>query len=306
MKVTWKAIPDEALASYRYRVRIPMEHMRADGIDATLNSRDADVVIFSKHWDKAGDPVLARQLIKAGKKVVMDICDDHFGTEHRDHYIRMCDLADAVVVCTERLKERVLEETGRDAKVISDPYEYPEHPVRFINEPPVLFWHGHANNAPSLARELPRLVEYQKVIVGNVPGATPWSKQAVMDGFAHGDIAIIPTTNTLKNQAKSPNRMVEAIRQGRFVVANPMPSYEEFGLWTGDIVEGIEWVRKNRKLAMERVKAAQALVRLRHEPLMLARSWASLCASILGAETSSGPTPSTWTSPGTGAESSPT
>ena len=106
--------------------------------------------------------------------------------------------------------------------------------------------------------------------------------------FAQADIVILPATVGYK----SPNRAIEAVRQGCFVVAEPHPSLEGFpGIWVGDIKEGIEWARQNPKSANELTLKAQAWTE-NFAPALVASAWSRLIRELsctLGAGASSGP-----------------
>jgi hypothetical protein len=75
---------------------------------------------------------------------------------------------------------------------------------------------------------------------------------------------------------KSPNRFTESVWAGRFVIAHPLPAYEEladFG-WVGeDLLEGLQWYARNPGEAAARVRAGQHLVAERFTPQAVAKVW---------------------------------
>jgi hypothetical protein len=152
-----------------------------------------------------------------------------------------------------------------------DPYEFPEvepH-VAGVN----LLWYGHAVNLPGLMRVIRSLDDYPLMIVSNSPMAMPWSHEEMLRQFAKADIVVLPATEDYK----SPNRAVEAIRQGCFVVAEPHPAIEEIpGIYIGSLKEGVEWVRQNLSEANLRVRLAQRYISARFSPRTLASAWKSL------------------------------
>jgi len=166
--------------------------------------------------------------------------------------------------------------------VITDPYEYPRMlPQMPSGEPRNLLWFGHWTNLDGLEEILPKLEKYNVMAVsaGNIPkGAKPmqWSREGMMLAFSWSDVVIIPISGKQKNVVKSPNRMVEAIRQGRYVVANPLESYTQYGMWQGDIVEGLEWAKKNPEEVFSLVAKAQALVEEIHSPSVVGKQWYEL------------------------------
>ena len=238
------------MASYRYRAAIPAEEF-----GVPVNDLSADFLVIAKPDGISTDEV--QELKKSGKKVVIDFCDDHFNTLlYRD----MLSLADHVICPTQEMAARI-KELGRDADVIDDPYEFDEMPPHCSGTN--LLWFGHAVNYHSLKRILPSINKYPLTIVSNIPGTVQWSMETMRNEFALADIVIIPATATYK----SPNRTVEAIRQGCFVVAEPHPSLTDIpGIWLGDIKDGIEWASKNLQEVNQRILSSQAYVRERFNP----------------------------------------
>lgn len=252
-----------AMASYRYRAAIP-----ARELGATMNDLTADVLVFSKPApEEVEEAALARA---AGKTVIVDICDDHFDAS--PHYHRIAAVASAVTCPTVVMAEVIGRKTGRAAIVIADPYEYPEVLPHCRGNKAL--WFGHAVNIASLTRVLPKIAGPLRA-VSNVPWAEPWSPDAMLRAFSWADIVILPATADYK----SPNRAVEAIRQGCFVVAEPHPSINNFpGIWIGDIKEGIEWAQQNQQSANERTAQAQSFIRSEYSPKTVASAWKSLFA----------------------------
>jgi hypothetical protein len=257
------------LASWRYRIDIPSRELINKG-HACWEGDDGDIVYFAKHFgDK--DLEVAEHCKSRGQKVVFDCCDDHFNNEFGDHYRKMALLADAVTVPTETMAQIVMDETGLEATVISDPYEYPEANPKTPG--PKLFWFGHQSNLDTIKGL--SLNGYQ---LGVLTGAQ-WSYENMLKGFSLTDIVIIPTNP--KKQYKSPNRMVESIRQGHYVVAGPMPAYEGYGMWIGDIHEGIDWAINHPEEVQSAILDAQDIVREKHSPTVIGAQWETLFRSLL-------------------------
>lgn len=273
--IGWFTKPNLDMASYRYRCMIPMRELRKLGAKVEIGF--GNTMVFGKHFDTK-DADVAASLKQQGGRVVFDVCDDYFGRQFDAHYRAMIDLADVVTCPTETMADRILTETGKGAVVIADPYELPEYPpaMRKDGELRVL-WYGHHTNQPSLIAEAPSLKGYELLVVSDVKieGAPymPWSRDAMRHALSWCDVVIIPVENVPQNRCKSPNRMVEAIRSGKYVVANPMPAYEPYGMWQGDIGEGLRWVSENREAAMDAVRIAQLLVREINAPALIGRQW---------------------------------
>lgn len=253
------------MASYRYRAAIP-----AREIGASLNDLSADTLIFAKP-----SPQDLWEMGKAkarGATVIVDFCDPHFDWMHYREALR---LADFVTCPTETMMAVIREQDAeKTIHIIPDPYEYPEAKphCQGVN----LLWFGHAVNKHSLERVLPEITDYPLLVVSNFAGAVPWSKETMNQAFANADIVILPKTEDYK----SPNRAIESIRQGCFVVAEPQPSLKDFPIWQGNIKEGIEWARQNPDLANQQTSKAQKYVMERYSPPTLASAWKKFIPSL--------------------------
>lgn len=259
---------DQDLASARYRGAIPTRELAKLGVRITP---DADTLVCSKHgWDPA--------ILEGYRHVIYDVCDDHFEDTHADFYRRMIRRADLVTCNSQAMLSRIREATGVEARVIPDPYELDERPPSWGEG---LTWFGHESNLVDLAREAPRLKGFDIRAVSSpvMPGIIPWSREAVTDALDRCAVTIIPTG---KNPYKSANRLVEASRRGKFVVANPLPAYEEFAgfMWIGDIREGVEWAHANRVECLERVARCQQYVRTRYSPQRIGGLWLEALAFV--------------------------
>lgn len=250
------------MASYRYRAEIPAKELGWE-----INNLDADVIIYSKPVIE--DVAEARALKEAGKKIVVDFCDDHFNFAH---YHEMHALADRVTCPTEFMANKI------GGTVIPDPYEFAEFSPHCQGTK--VLWFGHAVNKAGLFRVMDnmRLPVESFSIVSNMPGTIPWSVETLKFELFKADIVILPETA----HYKSPNRCVEAIRSGCFVVAEPHPSIKDFkGLYVGDINEGIEWVRHNLQAANKMIKTAQNFIRKRYSPSTVANAWKKLVQELI-------------------------
>lgn len=267
------------MASYRYRAEIP-----ATELGVPLNDPTKEILIFSK--PQAFELEWLEQFKVGRPKVVVDFCDDHFTRFH--HYKRFAKLADEIVCPTEQMAHIIREHTGRDATVIRDPFEFPER-LPHCNGTNLL-WFGHKVNVHSLIRILDQLNGYSIRIVSNAEGAIPWSLETMPLEFKRADIVVMPCTAPYK----SPNRTIEALRQGCFVVAEPHPSLFGIpGIWLGNIKEGIEWTLRHLPEANHRIKEAQNHVRMLYSPKTSADAWRDLLLKVrspstLAAERSTG------------------
>lgn len=263
MRVSFIHGGGKSMASYRYRAAIP-----AEGMGASINDLTADVLVFSKPMPRELD--IAMRAVDAGRAVVADFCDDHF--ERFPEYKRFSRLAHVAACPTEAMARRIkYYDFLADPMVVPDPYEYAEEAPHCAGDE--VLWFGHKVNLHSLMR-VREHIRRPLTVVSNAPGTIPWSHDAMPEHFAKADIVILPATADYK----SPNRAVEAIRQGCFVVAEWHPSLQHIpGIFIGDILEGIEWAIRNPSEANSRTLRAQEYVRKKYSPQTVASAWKSLC-----------------------------
>jgi hypothetical protein len=327
MHITWilssKLARDTAgnltssMASTRYRVLQPAEHLAAAGhridliqADALANAAElaeplsADVVIVSKGLFQ-GSVALAERAKALGTQLLLDVCDDHFTTKFRQIYLALCRLADGVIASTPEMAKVIQQHTGRTATVISDPYEAPWTEVRFAPQSPVrLAWYGHPANFDTLAelaKEMPDFASRHLVDLSVVtspspsiaaflrqweqqlPGRLrtrfiPWTAEATWQTLREADAVVIPSLADSGKLVKSPNRLIESLRMGRFVAAYPLPAYQQFAeyAWLGErVLDGVSWALENRAQAIHQVCSGQEYVSHAFAPASIAADWAA-------------------------------
>lgn len=266
-----------SMASYRLRVAIPMRNL---GCPARMGR--GNPTFFFKH--QAGDIDRAVEVAQAGAGIVYDVVNDHFGGPLGDHYRMMCDLATTVTAGSETMAARVKACTGRDATVIDDPYENDERPV---GTGAGVLWFGHGANLPSLLRVADDLVDCDLTVCTNVhnDAFVPWSQDAEARCLEACAVVLV----TGDNPGASSNRIVKALRAGKFVVTNGgVPAWDQFApfVWIGGVAEGLRWFEANREEAWNKVQAGQEYVRERFSPWLIGQQWRVLFDSTLERATS--------------------
>ncbi len=251
------------LASFRLRVKIPAEHL---GCDYVIGQSGSPTFFF-----KNGHITLATML-RTG--VVYDVVNDHFKGKYGPEYHAMCGIADQITVASEHMAAVVKLHTGRDAVVIDDPYENPEQEPRCYGNG--VLWFGHSANIASLFAVAAKIVDYPLVTCTNLPRASvQWSLEAeaaCLDGCA-----VVLMTGS--NPGASTNRIVKALRAGRFVVTpGGVESWEQFRdyIWIGDVQAGIDWALANREEACNKILAGQEYSRQRFSPSSIGAQWKAL------------------------------
>ena len=264
------------LASYRLRIKLPREHLKCETVLSGMPKPDCDVYIFSKHAEEH------QQAIKEVSGLrVFDICDLHTETWHADHYLAMIPHADVITCPTESMRKAIKDAYGRESVVVPDPWESEEHQAVAPGRRAV--WFGHCSNMDALDHVgCERELETFKVVTnlkeqrfGHIQ-IVPWSAEAQRESILASNLVFLPTENRQRWRVKSPNRVLESMRYGRFVVAGPhIESYAEFApfIWRGEIREGMLWANSHRERALEMVRAGQDYIRSRYSPERIAEQW---------------------------------
>lgn len=252
------------VASSRLRGLIPQQELRKRGIRS-----GKDVLVYGKHF--LGFDDIGQYGVK-----VFDICDDHFHTPDLERYYRThADKADFLTCNSEYMKQRIRMETGRDAVVIPEPYESKE------GEPgiaPYLYWFGHKSNLDDIERLKPNL-RHPLLILTNSFGYMEWTKEKHDEVMKLPLIVVIPVGKSL---AKSENRIVESIRQGKYVCAEFLPAYDPFSAFFPlvDIPTHIEAALSDPEASIAKIKAAQDYIRDRYSPQTIADKWLEVIYGI--------------------------
>ena len=271
MTLAFKArVKDPTIASYRYRVLEPIAFLKARGqqveeFDEAYIDRYRTVV-FSKAYGPE-DRKLARRLKGAGKRVILDLCDDHFFNpadlpkyrEARESLLAMIAICDKVVCSTPVLARSVQANAGlaETPAVAPDAYEQataPERPPPSEGQPARLLWFGRhgSPNAPAGMADLllvkDQLVEalalrpFELVICSDsearfrdvaaeleIPTRfVVWTPESFAVELARADAALIPLSDNPFVAAKTHNRLTLALSAGAPVIADHLDSYEEF------------------------------------------------------------------------------
>ena len=255
MQVTF-AFLRPGIASSRLRAEIPQRELEKLGI-----MKGRDILVYGKH-------VVPRHIAMKFGKRVFDICDDHFHTVHEIYYREHALLADLITVNSEEMARIVLAETGRDSTLIPDPYESEECPAGYGEG---VLWYGHESNL--------KTIEPYRDCIDVVLTHPDWTREKQVQAIHDCAVVVIPTD---ERKGKSANRLIEAVRNGRFVVAGELPAHDEFKpyMWIGDIREGLEWAKSHPKECIEKVPECQPYIRDRFSPEHIGKLWLEALQSI--------------------------
>jgi glycosyltransferase involved in cell wall biosynthesis len=302
IKINFVGQGGASFASYRLRVMKPCTLLNkyTDNLDVSIFPKalaDVDVNIFSKHFDMNSNIMAARHADDYGYYTIFDICDDHFDRVEKEeyhnvglskYYKEMCSLADLITCNSKPMAERIKEVTGRTAIPIDDPFTFPEKPFKPYLETakPRITCFGHITNVQPLFPWLDNLDDSYKVRAITNGGIAhpkvdfiPWSPMRVENELATTDIVFIPTTKHPWTKYKSPNRVLDSLISGCFVVTDDEELYGDFKDFIyiidkpEDIMEAINYWRSYPKEVEEKVKKGQKFVKKRYSEDIVLDGW---------------------------------
>lgn len=305
-------IPAAGLSARGHEARV-IGYDRDSMDQARQAAADADVVIFRRNYEDPGciEGLLA-ETAALGKKTVFDLSDDRLHGRVGPHLRRMVELAGSVTTTSDSLCRKIREEYGREAFAIGDPFEGPRGEPRWRPGTRLrALWFGHPVNLPSLEQCLPVLLHAARnkpmdlrIVTGRVDGLerqckefnarhrnvlslryAEWSGEETWRSLADADFVVIPyIAGHPRSMAKSPNRIIESLWAGRFVVAQPIPSYLEFSEWAWigeDIGQGIGWMMDHPAVIESRILAAQRHIEDRYSAEHITAEWETVCRRLL-------------------------
>ena len=284
-------------ASVRFRASVPLQGMRKeDGFITKVNeAKPGELIVLAKNVHFEDINLLKQKNIK----YIFDICDDKWNKD-ADLYNYACQNASLITTTCDLLKNKIKEYTGKDSFIIPDPTERErEEPYFNPGKHLKLCWFGgrksfslfdwdkvfseiksvtdnftvHAVTAkPDRAsKRLGHLIEQKKLIMYS------WDFKTQGDIVRQSDIVILPLPQDMPLvQVKSPNRLIDGLQQGRFVIANEgVDSYTKLKdyIYLGNIKDGLKWALNNKEQVIEKIKLGQEYIKNNHSPEVIGKRW---------------------------------
>ena len=284
-------------ASVRFRAFVPLKGMRKeDGfIKNVTEAKQGELIVLAKNTNIQD----INHLVNNKIKYIFDICDDKWNKDPQ-LYNHACRNANLVTTTCELLQTKIKEYTGKTAHIIPDPTEREQEEPKFEPKEHIKFaWFGgrksfslfnwdsvvndirkvtnnfsiHAiTNKPDRAsKRLAHLLE--KKIMNMYHWDFDKQGQIVKDC----DIVLIPLPQDMPLvQVKSPNRVIDGIQQGKFVIANDgVESYRVLKdyIHLGNITDGLKWALNNKDQVIEKIKRGQDYVYNNHSPEIIGQRW---------------------------------
>ena len=301
-------------ASQRFRGLIPLQHMLpTDGfIDKVEEATKDDLVIMSKSIGVKDFLYLKEK----GIKFVFDICDNKWrlGKDSIENTKIMdagCRYANLITTTCKELRSKIFNESGKTAIIIDDPFE------RAIEEPRFEPHKKNLNFCYFGGRKSFSLVDWEEVIailnfVCKKNGIDytlncitqkhlqvseelthhlypdgplimyEWNYKLQKDLVSKSDFVLLPVPADGFSPVigfKSPNRVIDSIAQGRYVITtwgvHSYRNYIDF-IGIGSIQNSIKWAMNNPKSVLDKIKQGQKYIKKHHSPEVIAKQWMSL------------------------------
>ena len=300
-------------ASQRFRGLVPLKHMLpTDGyIDRVEEATKDDIVIMSKAIE-VKDFMYLKDI---GIKFIFDVCDNKWrlGKDRQKNTAIMnagCLHANLITTTCGQLKQKIYEETGKDALIIDDPYE------RAIEEPTFKPHEKNLNICYFGGRKSFWLVNWEEVIAGlnyicgrlgveytlncitqkhllaskkithhYYPDGPvimyEWDYELQKQLVSKSDFVLlpVPNDNPLVFSYKSPNRVIDSIAQGRYVITTyGVNSYNQYGdfIGMGSLKDNVKWALDNPKLVISKIEEGQKYIKKHHSPEVISKQWVSI------------------------------
>ena len=301
-------------ASQRFRGLIPLQHMLpTDGfIDKVEEATKDDLVIMSKSIGVKDFLYLKEK----GIKFVFDICDNKWrlGKDSIENTKIMdagCRYANLITTTCKELRSKIFNESGKTAIIIDDPFE------RAIEEPRFKPHKKNLNFCYFGGRKSFSLVDWEEIIailnfVCKKNGINytlncitqkhlqvseelthhfypdgplimyEWNYELQKDLVSKSDFVLLPVPADGFSPVigfKSPNRVIDSIAQGRYVITtwgvHSYRNYIDF-IGIGSIQNSIKWAMNNPKSVLDKIKQGQQYIKKHHSPEVIAKQWMSL------------------------------
>ena len=288
-------VPDlgSARSSSRLRASIPAEKYGKVITNISDVSQD-DVVVFSK---KSSIPEI-QYVVDRGIKFIFDICDDQF---EDPVYVKLfsyaCSNCDLITVPSRKMKELAEKKTNKNAFITSDPSERerripsfsPSDKVRIlffgcVDNFSTVPWQDIVNKLTenNINFKIDAIINYQRLYNINTDffETHEWTFEKHTQFLNDCDLVFLPFKNNQKNiSTKSPNRVVESLNAGKFVVTNyGVDSYnilkdfiflDEYDR----LVDGILWTLKNQDAVIEKITEGQKFLDKNYSIESVANTW---------------------------------
>ena len=108
---------------------------------------------------------------------------------------------------------------------------------------------------------------------------TPESNKEIIKS----DIVILPYAEDQERLVKSSNRIIDSLNLGRFVILSKVEQFKEFEHYTyfGNINNGLEWLKLNKAIAIDKILKGQKYVNEFYSPESVIQLWRKIINKVL-------------------------
>lgn len=166
-----------------------------------------------------------------------------------------------------------------------------------------LIWYGHPSNWPPMKQLLVKMCNapwthktliriltsrHPEILtdIAKITEAAPhnlgiefieWSEEETQFAIEDSHVVLIPSTpNDSRAKVKTANRLIDGLHAGKFVIASPIDSYNQFQdfCWIGEnLIEGLTYYLNHPIEARQKIAAGQEFVREKFSHDAIARLW---------------------------------
>ena len=173
-----------------------------------------------------------------------------------------------------------------------------QKPIKDINYPFRISWFGMSTNLDTLVFGIKQISATNirciiTVYINNILSCSKyiiplqnenikidiieWTKNMDLE-IIKNDIIIIPYINDAKRRVKSSNRIIDSINLGRYLIMSDVPQFSEFKdfVYSGNIGNGLKWLLKNKKSAINQINKGQKFIQNNYGNKITIKKWQDL------------------------------
>ena len=294
-------VPDsnDIRATARLRAIIPSKYY-GTVIKKIKQSTSDDVVVISK----ASNINDINYLLENNIQFIFDLFDDKFDEIGLENFYKYgCYHANMITASSYAMRDLIKKKFGRDSTVIFEPYEDETKEPKFNPDKTLkILSFGSIDNFRTIPwKEIcfnlrKENINFEKILLSNFGSKVDidanikmeiWSKKKQNDLLEWCDLVLFPFKNNHKNIfVKSPNRIVDCLNCGRYVVTNyGIDAYREFSNFVHidkyeQLSQGIKMAIDNPNQVLNKIEMGQRYILQRFSPKHISNEWKT-CYTIL-------------------------
>jgi len=230
--------------------------------------------------------------------------DSYSRTDKSKINLPIAEKSDFIIVKTKTASKVLYEHTKLNSFVIPDMLRFTRYePISRIRYPFEITWFGMPTNHDTLVSKLKNIdasnfkinlrvitshinIIKNKIINLNLKNIDSefikWTPEFNKE-IIKSDIVILPYAEDQERLVKSSNRIIDSLNLGRFVILSNVKQFKEFKHYTyfGDINKGLEWLKLNKAIALEKILKGQEYVNEFYSPETISQLWRKIINKVL-------------------------